>query len=153
MKITYTQFVPDPALRGTTTNLPAHIAQVLIASGQASAFPMPVRGSKEWLKARLEQSASANAPDVHDVSPTVAGVEWGVKEKSLSPWSEVQVIKKVGAEVFYFAHPPADCPRSIVARFKELTSDKRDVTAAEALDAAKRQQTEYDEKIKYAKRW
>jgi len=62
MRIQYTEFVANPALRGTTTNLPAHIAQVLIAQGSAIALPRAPRGSAEWLAERLEESASFNPP-------------------------------------------------------------------------------------------
>src|ERR1039458_7606455 len=98
MKITYTQFVADPALRGTTTNLPAHIAQVLIASGQATEVPMPRRGSKGngWLEARLEQSRNAGPPSVDDVVPSAPnGVEWGVKVTG----KKVFVLKRVDGQL------------------------------------------------------
>ncbi|HWY20026.1 MAG TPA: hypothetical protein VNX26_02335 [Candidatus Acidoferrum sp.] len=152
MKITYTQFVPDPALRGTTTNLPAHIAQVLIASGQASAVPMPVRGTKEWLKARLEQSAQAGPPDAHDVVPPfVVGVQWEAKQL---PTGLVVILRKSGGEVTRFddlKECPA-CPKSVRKQFEELKAINVGADA-QALDAAKRQQTEYDEKVRHAKRW
>lgn len=72
MRIQYTEFVANPALRNTTTNLPAHVAQVLIAQGSAVALPRAPRGSAAWLAERLEESAAANPP-----SPTPL-LTWGV---------------------------------------------------------------------------
>jgi hypothetical protein len=36
MKVRYSDFVSDPALRNTETHLPNHVAAVLIATGQAT---------------------------------------------------------------------------------------------------------------------
>jgi hypothetical protein len=83
MKITYTQYVPDPSLRGTTTNLPAHIAQVLIASGQAVEIPLPRRGSPGWLAAIKEIDAMNTKPSEYDTVPPAAnGVEWSARESA-----------------------------------------------------------------------
>lgn len=38
MKVTYTNYVPDPALRGKTVHLQAHVAQVVIALGCAVGY-------------------------------------------------------------------------------------------------------------------
>jgi hypothetical protein len=69
MKVQYTD-AAAPAKRGTTEHLPVHVAASLIAAGFAVATPVPVRGSKEWLEARLEQSKMAGPPDPHDVDPS-----------------------------------------------------------------------------------
>jgi hypothetical protein len=62
MRIQYTEFVANPALRNTIANLPAHVAQVLIAQGSAVALPRAARGSAAWLAERLEESAAFNPP-------------------------------------------------------------------------------------------
>jgi hypothetical protein len=122
MKITYTQYVPDPALRGTTTNLPAHVAQVLIASGQATAAPLPRYGTTDWLTERAEMSKRA-VPAPGDVDPNVKGVEWGIRDKvHTDPFSRVVVIRREGAETTFYAVPPTDAPASVVRRFEELVS-------------------------------
>jgi hypothetical protein len=64
MKIEYTQFIPDPALRGKTTHLPAHIAQVLIATGQAKEVKLPPRSAPGWAEARVALSRETQGPPV-----------------------------------------------------------------------------------------
>jgi len=77
MKIQYTQFCLNPALRGTTAHLPQHRAVALIDSGAAIEVPLPQRGSPEWLQAMKERSAAAN-PQVD------ATVSWTVSKQSIS---------------------------------------------------------------------
>jgi hypothetical protein len=72
MKIQYTQFCLNPALRGTTTNLPAHRAIALIDAGAAVEVPLPPRGSAGWLAARNEQAAILNPPADANVKWTVS---------------------------------------------------------------------------------
>jgi hypothetical protein len=120
MKITFTQYVPDPSLRGTTTNLPAHVAQVLIASGQATAAPRPPYGSTAWLEEKKADAARA-VPHPEDIDATVKNTEWGVREQLSNPIAKVVVIKRTGAETTFYAEPPSDAPPSIVRRFQELT--------------------------------
>jgi hypothetical protein len=145
MKITYTQFVADPALRGTTTNLPAHIAQVLIAQGAAKAEPMPARGSAGWLAARNEQAATATVPDAHDTVAGVAGVEWGIHVRGVV----VAVIKRVGSDTFFFDAPPVDCPLGIVQQFLDAANLSPEANAV-AIAAAKKAQEEQARKDKWA---
>ena len=139
MRITYTEFVPDPKLRGTTTNLPAHIAQVLIASGQA--VDVLFKGYQDRLSSETPQVA---------VPPTV---EWGVQPAATSSFQQDVVIKKdaFGA-LTYFAEPPADAPASIKKQWEDLKGI--DVNAsARALEEARHNQSDYDERSKNFKRW
>lgn len=106
MKIQYTQFAPNPSLRGTITNLPAHVAQVLIAQGVA--VHVPYKDFRERLAAEFSPLAK----------PPV--VEWGVQEPK-GNYSRVAVVKRVGSETMFFAAPPPDCPPAIVAQYKALT--------------------------------
>ncbi len=145
MKIQYTEFVADPSLRNTITNLPAHVAQVLIAQGSAKAVPMPARGSKEWLAARNEQAATATVPDAHDTVAGVSGVEWGIHQSG----KVVAVIKRVGSDTFFFDTPPADCPRSITQQFLDAASLSPEANAV-AIAAAKKSQEEQERKDKWA---
>ena len=62
MKIKYTEYALNPALRNTTTHLPAHRAQALIDSGAAVEVPMPAHGTPGWLEARAEQERLRVAP-------------------------------------------------------------------------------------------
>jgi hypothetical protein len=135
MRITYTEHVPDPKLRGTTTNLPAHIAQVLIASGQA--ITVPYKGYQEFLAA--EHSTGS---DPNNVDPNVVGTCWGVIDKDSSQFSIVRVIKRVGSETTYFKAPPTDAPLSIHQQFHELSRTEEGAarTAIEAAKAAQRVQ-------------
>ncbi len=109
MKIRYNEYVANPELRNTIKNLPAHVAQVLIAQGVAAHVPYTS------VKDRIESEASLLP------KPKPLAVEWGVQDANLSQYSRVTVIKRFGSETTFFAAPPADCPPSIVARFKELT--------------------------------
>ena len=137
MKITYTEYVPDPKLRGTTAHLPAHIAQVLIASGQAKAVPY-----KDFREILADDDAvrAAAAPPVT--------VEWGIRDKDRSVHSQVLIIRKLGAELSFFLAPPKDCPPSIVQQWKDMT--KVDTSADRvAFEKAKQEQQarQHDEKI------
>ncbi len=115
MKIKYNEFVANPALRNTETNLPAHVAQVLIAQGVAVA--VRYKNFVEYMNAEHAQASAA-----HSVNPSVQGVEWGIRDKALSRFSKVLVVKRIGAATTYFETPPSDCPPSIRARFESLTN-------------------------------
>jgi hypothetical protein len=117
MKITYTQFAADPALRGTTTNLPAHIAQVLIAQGVAEAVPDPRRGTNEYLQMRAEQSAAA-VPSPYDTpAPFVQGVRWEVGQ---SHFGRPVIMRRSGSETWQadFNVIPPDCPADIRKQYE-----------------------------------
>jgi hypothetical protein len=124
MKITYTEFAADPALRGTTTNLPAHIAQVLIAQGVAKSCPMPPRGSAGWLAARKEQSALATAADPGDTVVHM-GLEWGIQHNLGKP----AIIKRLNSENYFYDVPPPECPRSIAIQFYDIIGRSEDPEA------------------------
>lgn len=138
MKIIYTEFVADPSLRRTTTNLPAHVAQVLIAQGSAKAVPMPRHGSKDWLAARNEQ-ASLAVPSPTDTPAGVTGVEWGIQNLRSG---KVNIIKRVGSDTYFFDGPPQDCPRSICQQFIGA-AERSDVNSI-AVAAAKQAQADRD---------
>jgi hypothetical protein len=103
VKIRYTEFVPNPALRNTETNLPAHVAQVLIAQGSAVAVPF---------KTYADFLSSKNPPAV------AVPVEWGIKEAGA--YSPVCVIKRTANGETFYKTPPPDCPASIVDQWRSL---------------------------------
>jgi hypothetical protein len=142
MKVKYTQFVPDPSLRGTTTHLPAHIAQVLIASGQATAVPFPRRdGSPEWMAAIAEEDA-ARKPSHHD---TVGGLAPGVTEwgcKALASGKAV-IVRRVGGETNFLDSPPVECPISVQQQYFDLCAvspEQNSITLEAARDAQAKQE-------------
>jgi len=77
MKIKYTQFALNPALRGTTAHLPLHRALALIDSGAAIEVPMAPRGTAQWLQDMKERSAAANPP-------VYATVTWAVAQGAVN---------------------------------------------------------------------
>jgi hypothetical protein len=150
MKITYTEYVADPTLRGKTAHLPAHIAQVLIAQGTAKEVPLPPRGSRGWLEAIQELDAMRTGPSQYDtVPPSVTGTEWSVKTMESG---QTLVVKKSGSQTFWYDAPPADCPANVREQYIQLASINPGANAA-ALEAAKRAQRDYEAKVQYAKRW
>ena len=129
MKIRYNEYVANPALRHTETNLPAHVAQSLIAQGVAAHVPYTS------VKDRIESEA-ALLP-----KPAAPVIEWGMKEAGM--YTPTTVIKRVGSETTFFKTLPPDCPPSIVARFKQLTDGVEQVQElppdeAKALEGAYR---------------
>ncbi len=106
MRITYTEFVPNPNLRGTTVNLPAHVAQVLIAQGSAVAVPY------KSYQDRLASEFSSPAVPVK--------IEWGIQQGSASQYSRPAITKRVGSEATFYSTPPADCPAAIAEQFRQL---------------------------------
>jgi hypothetical protein len=125
MRIKFTEHVPDPKLRNTIANHPAHIAQVLIASGQAVA--VPYRDFRERLAAEATAASGAGHTDAN-----VSGIEWGVNNKDpLNPSSIVRVIKRRGCETLFFSTPPDDAPAFIKQGFADLTA----TTTPEMLEA------------------
>ena len=80
MKIQYTQFALNPALRGTTAHLPLHRALALIDVGAAVEVPMPPRGTHEWHAAmqELEVERVKSIPaDQRQNAPTLP--QWTVR--------------------------------------------------------------------------
>jgi len=125
-------------------HLPPSVAQALIAAGFAEACPVPRRGTNEYLQMRKEQTAHLT-PNPADVNTTVQGEEWGVQDKGTSMFSQVMVVKRVGAETFYYDAPPVDAPLTIVQRFRDLTLTTADEASAIAVAAAKKQAEENKE--------
>ena len=92
---------------GTIEHLPPHICQPLIAAGLCEHLP-----HKDFRERLAEEASPAATPPV---------VEWGVLDKGLSRFSIVRVVKRVGAETYYYDAPPDDAPASIKQKFSALT--------------------------------
>ena len=121
MKITFTQSSRSrPYGNHYQSSCSFRAAQVLIASGQATAAPRPPYGSTAWPRKRKADAARA-VPHPEDIDATVKNTEWGVREQLTDPIAKVVVIKRTGAETTFYAEPPSDAPPSIVRRFQELT--------------------------------
>jgi hypothetical protein len=143
MKIVY---VPPSPKAGQSEHLPPHTANTLIAAGFAEAVPLPPRNDPSWLAERNEQAklAERNPEDAG-----VKGVEWGVKARNpmFPASSKTHIIKRVGVETFFFAAPPADCPRSIGARWQQLIDAERPEPPREAtMERYQREQWEREQK-------
>jgi len=148
VQIKYTEFVADPALRGKTVHLPGHIAQVLVASGQATEVKRLPHGSgNAWLAQRAAECAAAGPPDPQDVDANVKGTQWGVLDRDTSVYGVVRVVKKQGCETTFYTTPPADAPPGVVARFKELTQ-RNDGAGVEQLARARKEQIENEERTR-----
>jgi hypothetical protein len=86
---------------GTIEHLQPSIANVLIASGMAEAVPLPVRGSADWLKERMEQSARVTKPHPEDVVvQNVIGVVW--ENFTLPRSGQPAILRKSGSETVRF---------------------------------------------------
>ena len=70
----------------------------------------------------------------------MVGVEWGLKDRSQSPFSKVLIIKRVGAQTFYLESPDADTPPSIVARWAQLTNAENPELVRERIEQLKSKQ-------------
>ena len=137
-KIKWLHHPTKPELNGTTEHVARELATIACGYGQAELCPRPGYGSPEWLADRAALSAAAHANPT-DVNPTVAGVEWGVQDKSLSVFSKVLVLKRSGSTIEYFDAPPADAPLTVIQRFRDLTLTDRDEAGAAAITVAKKQ--------------
>jgi hypothetical protein len=142
MKIRYLAASPKV---GQVEHIRNDVGVTLIAAGFAEAVPY-----KDFRERLREEGQGGAHPQ--STNPCVDGVEWGIKDASDSGFRCVTVIKKVNSETTYYSAPPADAPKSIVKRFDEL-SNSTGSTAAADLDAAKRAQLEYNERIKDIPRW
>jgi hypothetical protein len=171
MKIQYTQFALNPALRGTTTNLPAHRAQVLIDSGAAVEVPMPPRGSHSWLQAKAEEEELRvkNIPANQLASePSIVPV-WGVRFIPLSR-KHVVVSTSLSGEIIYGANvlpggksddkqlvatlKKAGCPQRVIQQYLDAKSAP-DFLAAEAerIEADKRAAQQQQQREREAPRY
>jgi hypothetical protein len=119
VRIKYTEFAPDPRQWNTVVNLPAHVAQVLIATNQAVAVPW-----KDF-RERLAATATAGA-DPFNVNAYVEGVQWGVIPAETSQFRRVVICKRAGAETTWYDGPTSEMPPSIVAQFEQLTNSTVD---------------------------
>lgn len=79
MKVKYTDFCLNPALRGTTVHLPQHRAVALIDSGAAVEVPMARRGTTEWLRDMKERSEAFNPTPLDH-----ATVSWSITQGAMS---------------------------------------------------------------------
>lgn len=124
-------------------HVPQSVGENLIFRKLAQRCPRPNYGTPEWIAER--QAADAQrVPMSADADPNVKGVEWGVKDKDLSPFSKVLVVKRVGSATTFYDALPADCPPSIRARFESLTA----TVSGCNLEKARREQYEQHEKEK-----
>ena len=142
MRITYTAASPKA---GITEHIDNVAGRILVASGLATEYKY--KDFRERLAAEFSSASGAG-----NVSASVVGVEWGIRESDGSAYSQNVVVKRVGAETTFLSAPPDDAPESIKRRFAELASVNPNA-AAEALDKAKRDAAEYNERSKTFKRW
>jgi hypothetical protein len=132
MKIQYTQFALNPALRGTTTNLPQHRAQALIDSG--AAVEVPYKNYQERLADTMQK-------------PTAALVQWAVHEKAAGSAVIVKTVN--GGDVSYYNAPPEGCPPAVVDRFNYLCRLDAEYGAGKA-EAARLEREQHSLKEKVA---
>ena len=142
MRITYTAASPKA---GITEHIDNVIGRVLVASGLATEYKY--RDFRERLASEFATASGAG-----NVDPNAKGVEWGIKESDGSAYSVNVIVKKHGAETTYYSAPPDDAPESIKRRFAELAAIDPNASAL-ALDKAKRDAAEYNERSKTFKRW
>jgi hypothetical protein len=142
---------PNNQKFGTVQHIENTTARTLIALGEAEEVRMPKRGDVGWLEARQEQAALSTVADSHDTPVTfVDPPQWFIKAGKSD--SKPIVVKRFGFEEYCFAAPPEDCPQDVCRVFAQQ-ANVDPAAAAEAIDAARRRQMEYDVKISTAKRW
>jgi hypothetical protein len=161
MKIRYTEFCLNPALRNTTTHLPQHRAIALIDSGAAVEVPLPQRGTAEWLQERneLEAERVKNLPQTSSPVPV-----WTVRTMPLSQRLVVQyqnfgtqltygplVLEggKIDHKQFVGVLKSAKCPEAVIHQWLEA-AQRPDYLEAEAakFDADKRAHLENEQRLK-----
>jgi hypothetical protein len=136
---------PIVSQRGKTIHVPKEVGTVAVWRGEAT--EVKYKSYADRLK------AAGDGTDAHNVNPCVVGTEWGVKDASDSGFHVVTVIKKFGSETTIYSTPPTDAPKSVVARFNDLSNSTSAADNAADFEAAKIRQLEYNEKIKHAKRY
>jgi len=139
------QFLSGPKI-GTVEHLPAHICQPLIAAGICKQLVY-----SSYQERLSEEAAQGNDP--HNVSATVVGVEWAVLDKDGSFQSVVRVVKKENSTTTYYSDCPPDAPASTRQQFNELTKKFADGGAVGCLEKANRAKAQYEESVKFAKRF
>lgn len=116
-------------------HVPQSVGENLIFRKVAQRCPRPNYGTPEWTAERQAADAQRGRC-LGDVNPGVVGVEWGVQIMNGEP----VIVKRRGAETFFFEHqPPTDCPADIVARFNTL--DRRNFVPAD-LNKARQEQAD-----------
>lgn len=111
MRIKYTEFALNPALRGTISHLPQHRAQALIDSGAAVELPY-----KNYVE-RLHDEQAQRAAEPKNAPAT----GWSIREStSNDPRVRFIVVETspLGAITFYDA-PPAHAPASVKQKFAD----------------------------------
>ena len=111
MRIKYTEFVPNPALRNTITHLPQHRAQALIDSG--AAVELPYKNYVERLHDEQAQRAaeSKNAP----------ATGWSIRESTGNDLRVRFVVVETSplGEITFYDAPPSHAPRSAKQKFAD----------------------------------
>lgn len=144
MKIQFTQFAPDPSLRGTTKTLPAHRAQPLIDSGVAVQVP--------WKDFRERLAAEATSQTAGSFQNVSVDEEWGI-DTSLTQFRQVVIIRKRGSETIIYDSPTKNTPPSIVKQFRDATQPTVSPEWAEELrDREKNKQLEQQSRERQAMR-
>jgi hypothetical protein len=140
------RFLPPSPRAGQETHCDNAAGRTAILAG----FAEEIRYSSAKERLAAEGQGSPNVAG--NVDPNAVGVEWAVFDSDGSAFSIVRVCKKVGSTTTFYATPPDDAPPVIKQRFAELTNAAKN-DPAEALAKAKREQAEYDERIKTARRY
>ena len=144
MRVTWKTHPYDPSKNGTMEHVSRELAAVAVGYGQATYAPY-----KTYQERLSEAAAGAVAGNV---DPNAVGVEWSVLDSDGSAWSTIRVCKKVGSTTTFYSAPPEDAPRVIVEKFDLLTNAGKN-NPAEVLAKAKRDQAEYDARMKTARRF
>jgi hypothetical protein len=112
MRIKYSQFHPDPSLRGTAVDLKPHIADQVIGSGLAVAFPY----------ANYRERLAAETAAVVAAAPPPQPVQWGIREAlcgdAYSP--RFVITKTTATETLHYSTLPSDAPPNIKQRWADL---------------------------------
>jgi|HubBroStandDraft_6_1064221.scaffolds.fasta_scaffold588084_2 hypothetical protein len=114
MRIRYTEFALNPALRGTISHLPAHRAQALIDSGAAVELPY-----KNYVE-RLNDEQAQRAADPKNAPAT----GWSVRESvGNNPRVRFVVVETspLGEITFYDA-PPLHAPASVKQKYADAVA-------------------------------
>lgn len=139
---------PNSLKYGTIEHMENSVARTLIAMGEAEAVPYTgyVQRLSEESALRTKTAAGDAVPEFF-TAPT-----WNVKQHQRS--GKVVVEKRAGTELTTFDGPPSDCPENVRRAFAALVGAP-DKTVADyfAREKAVRDQAEYNERIKAARRY
>jgi hypothetical protein len=137
LRVKYTEFVPNPALRNTVTHLPPHIAQNLIAQGVA--VHVPYKNYVEFLsEEHREGSSSFNVNP-----PQVVGVVWECCAAARS--GTPTIFRRQGGETARMTDEAQaiqyGCPESTLKMYRALLAEKNGgVNVAEVAKAEQAKQ-------------